>query len=96
MSTTIELRKYEVLDFISVESGREAITMTLFRGNVQIGTPGWANEWQLSPDQADALADELKRRARAMRQVVTVFSTPENAKPPTSLAQLAGSGLTVC
>ena len=67
MSTHVHLRKYEVEDFVSFDHGTGEVTMTIFNGKVHVGTPGWANECRMTPDQADAVADELKRRAQAIR-----------------------------
>lgn len=68
MSTNIIIRKIEVEDFVSVDHGAGEITLTLFHGQVEVGTPGWANQMHFSPDQAEALGKELINRAKIMRK----------------------------
>lgn len=68
MTTNISVRKFEVEDFISIDHGKEAVSLTIFQGKVQVGTPGWANEIALSPDQAEAIGKELINRAEKVRK----------------------------
>jgi hypothetical protein len=68
MTTNISVRKFEVEDFISIDHGKEAVSLTIFQGKVQVGTPGWANEIALSPDQAEAVGNELINRAKKVRK----------------------------
>jgi len=68
MSTNISIRKFEVEDFVSVEHGDKSISLTFFHGKVQVGAPGWANQMQLSPDQAEAIGKELISRAEKVRK----------------------------
>ena len=63
MSAIIAIRKYEVEDFISVDSGTSAVTMTVFNGRIHIGEYAWAKSVELTPIQARQLAAELLRRA---------------------------------
>lgn len=68
MTTNISVRKFEVEDFISIDHGKEAVSLTIFQGKVQVGTPGWANEIALSPDQAEEIGKELINRAEKVRK----------------------------
>jgi len=68
MSTTISVRKFEVEDFVSIDHGKEAVSLTIFQGKVQAGTPGWANGMEFSPDQAEAVGKELISRAQKVRK----------------------------
>jgi len=68
MSTNITLRKYEVSDFIAIDYGASAITLTIFNGKVQVGTPGWANECMMTPDQAETVGKELIHQAELARK----------------------------
>jgi len=67
-NTIIEIRKFEVEDFISIEHGDKAISLTIFHGKVQVGTPGWANQIELSPEKAEALAEELIKHSVLVRK----------------------------
>jgi len=75
MSTNITLRKYEVTDFISVDYGETSITLTFFQGKIQVGTPGWANECEMTPDQAEAVGKVLIRQAEIVRITYTKGGT---------------------
>jgi len=68
MSTSISVRKFEVEDFVSIDHGVKAVTLTIFKGKVQVGTPGWASEMEFSPDQAEAVGKELISRAQKVRK----------------------------
>lgn len=68
MSKIILLRKYNVEDFLSIDHGTEAVTITSFKGDTPHGTPGWAHEIRLTPEAADELAAELTRRTREIRE----------------------------
>jgi hypothetical protein len=68
MSTNISVRKFEVEDFISIDHGKGAVGLTIFQGKAQVGTPGWATEIELSPDQAEAIGKELINRAQKVRK----------------------------
>lgn len=68
MSTNISVRKFEVEDFVSIDHGKEAVSLTIFKGKVQVGTPGWADEIVLSPDQAEEIGKELINRAEKVRK----------------------------
>ena len=70
MATNIIIRKFEVQDFVSVDHGTENVTLTIFKGDMEVGTPGWAKEIQLSPNQADELAHELLTRAVKVREFI--------------------------
>ena len=64
MSDMISLRKYEVEDFVSVDSGTEEVTVTVFNGRMQVGAQGWASVFRMSPAQAEELAGVLRRHAK--------------------------------
>ena len=68
MSTNIRLRTYEVNDFISIDYGKTSITLTIFNGKVQVGTPGWANECMMTPEQAETVGKELILQAEIVRK----------------------------
>lgn len=68
MSTNISIRTLTVEDFVSIDHGKEAVSLTIFHGKIEIGTPGWANQIELSPDQATAVGKELISRAEKVRQ----------------------------
>lgn len=70
MSTIITIRTFEVRDFVSVDHGTKAVTLTIFRGQVQAGSPGWSNEIELSPEQAEELGNELIRRAAMVKKPI--------------------------
>ena len=68
MSTDISIRSLMVEDFVSIDHGKVSVTLTIFHGKILIGTPGWANKMQLSPDQAEAIGKELISRAEKVRK----------------------------
>jgi hypothetical protein len=68
MSTNISIRSFTVEDFVSVDHGAGAISLTFFQGKFLVGSPGWATTMQLDPDQAEAIGKELISRAEKVRQ----------------------------
>jgi hypothetical protein len=66
-STSIVIRSFTVEDFVSVDHGSGAVSLTLFQGKLQIGSPGWATTMELDPDQAEAIGKELINRADKVR-----------------------------
>jgi len=68
MATNINIKKFEVEDFVSVDHGKESVSLTIFQGKIQVGTPGWANSLEFSPDQAETLGKELINRANMVRK----------------------------
>jgi len=62
--TNITVMKYEVEDFVNLEHGDTHVALAIFlaRNNHQ------ATEIILTPDQAEEIADELKRRAQLVRE----------------------------
>lgn len=68
MSTNISINKFEVEDFVSIDHGNKAVSLTIFHGRIQVGTPGWTNEMAFSPDQAEAIGKELISRAEKVRK----------------------------
>lgn len=68
MSTQIIIRKFEVQDFVSIDHGTKAITLTLFHGQIRTGEPGWSEEMEFDPDQAEAIGKELINRAQMVRE----------------------------
>lgn len=67
MSTNITINRFEVEDFVSIDHGKTAVSLTIFHGKVQVGAPGWANEITFSPEQAEAVGKELIERAAKVR-----------------------------
>jgi hypothetical protein len=59
MATNIIVRTWQVQDFVSVDAGDKEVSLTLFKGQVQAGTPGWCNTMAMKPEQARDLANEL-------------------------------------
>lgn len=66
MSKLIQIREHKAKDFINVDHGKSVITITFFKG-MEALTPGWANQEELTPDQAEELANDLLRRANLIR-----------------------------
>lgn len=69
-NSIITIRKFEVEDFISIDHGTKAVTLTIFRGNdvSHVGAPGRIDTIELPPDQAEALGKELINRSKMVRQ----------------------------
>ena len=62
----IKICEHTVEDFISIESGSEKVNMSLFKGKMAMGFPGWCTEVSLSPQQATAVGQELLLAANAV------------------------------
>jgi len=70
ISKSISLDKFEVEDFISIDSGDRAITITKFNGKIRVGETGWSSQILLNIDQAIELVNELDRRIKILKKEV--------------------------
>jgi len=64
-ATNISLRKFTVEDFLSFDHGTDVVAMSVWRGRIEHGL---ASVVELTPDQADEVAEELRRRAQLVRE----------------------------
>lgn len=61
MTKIVEIRKRKVTDFVAIDSGTDAVTLSLFHG-------GDSMTLEVSPKQAKDISKELKERAEEIER----------------------------
>ena len=62
MAKIIEIRKRKVTDFVAIDSGTKAVSLSLFHGGGENIT------LEVSPKQAKKIAEELRMRAEEIEK----------------------------
>lgn len=68
MGKNISLKGRMISDTIAIDHGTEAISLSIFKGDIRPGITGHVTHVEMNPTQAEWLAAELLRRVKELRK----------------------------